>query len=82
MENRKYKYFVGVGGTPENTWREFDDYDEARDHCLELAIVMAEEQGIDSDDIDTWGEDNPVVGAGACPSNDEGGYWPVVSIKE
>ena len=75
-------YYVGVGGSPRDSWIEYDDFSDAQMAALEMAEQMAEEQGIDPAKIDTWGDDDPEIGAGACPEGDPGGYWPMVVIKE
>ena len=75
-------YHVGIGGEPESNWTECDDYAHALAECYLQAETMANEQGIDSSDLDEWGEDDPDIGAGVCPSNDDGAYWPNVFIRE
>lgn len=74
------KYYVGIGGSPKDQWVEADDFADALNKAKKMAIEMAEEEGVDPDTIDTWGEDDPDIGAGACPEGDPGGYWPNVMI--
>lgn len=75
-------YRVGFGGRPSETFEEFDNFDDAIEWCRELAIEHCDETGDDPDDIDVWGEDDPDIGAGACPSNCDGAYWPCVVIEK
>lgn len=75
-------YKVGFGGRPPDTFELFEDFDEALARAEELAIEHCAETGDDPDDIDTWGEDDPEIGAGACPAGCDGGYWPNVVIHD
>jgi hypothetical protein len=73
-------YIVGIGGSPQDNWTEFDDLDDAIIHCEEMAKEMAVEKGIDPDGVDSYQDscgDEPYNG-GACPDGDTGAYWPVV----
>lgn len=80
-------YIVGIGGTPENTWEEFDDKTDAILHALDMAIERAVEMGSPPETtniIDTWenkDKSGAVIG-GACPEGDEGGCWPIVKVKQ
>jgi hypothetical protein len=40
-----------------------------------MAREMADEQGIDPDEIEIYEEDDRI---GACPDGSTGAYWPVV----
>ena len=60
---------------------EHDDFNDAMNRCLDLAM----EQADDDEDVDTFiNGDNPETNpcgnwmAGACPNGDTGGYWPHV----
>lgn len=49
-----------------------------------LAREMAEDLGLDPDDIDTYGDEpdgDEMDSAGACPDGDDGGYWPVICYE-
>jgi hypothetical protein len=74
------EYYVGVGGSPRDTWSSFDDLEYAKGKCLEMAKEQAEYNGLDPDDIEEWGDDED-TGWGACPSDDDGGYWPCIWVK-
>lgn len=76
------EYFVGIGGSPPETHIECPDFCEAMEVCWNMAYGMAEEQEVDEDKLDAWGEDDPSIGAGVCPEGDPGGYWPNVFIRE
>jgi hypothetical protein len=81
MSRRERVYYVGIGGSPMDTWKEYYCYFDAVDACWELAEEMAEEKGIHLENLSQWGCDDPCVGAGVCPVGDNGGYWPNVFIK-
>lgn len=53
----------------------------AIDACWELAEAMAEEKNISVGNLKQWGYDDPASGAGVCPYDDDGGFWPNVFIK-
>jgi len=78
MEN---KYYVGIGGSPRDSWDTYEDFAGAIEAAREMAVEMCTRTGDDPDTIDTWGEDDPAVGAGACPEGDHGGYWPCVMFE-
>jgi len=81
MSKRERQYFVGIGGSPTDTWKEYYCYFAAIDACWELAEAMAEEKNISIEDLKQWGYDDPASGAGVCPYDDDGGFWPNVFIK-
>jgi len=72
-------YLVGLGGSPPDQRDEYDDFASALEAARVMAVEMAERNHEDPADIDTWGEDDPDIGAGACPSNCDGAYWPHVT---
>lgn len=74
-------YYVGIGGSPRDSWIEYEDFASALEAAREMAVEMCGRTGDDPDSIDTWGEDDPEIGAGACPEGDHGGYWPCVVIE-
>lgn len=75
------RYLVGIGGTPDDQWSEYEDLTDAEEACLELARSHAIDQGIDPDDVELY-ESGPDIGGvidrGACPYGDTGAYWPVI----
>jgi hypothetical protein len=83
-ERKMKTYIVGIGGSPTDTWDEYDDRDDAINAAIDMALDMAVEKGLtpESVDIDTWETDDEsgTIG-GACPEGDTGGYWPVVKVK-
>jgi hypothetical protein len=81
-ETMTRRYYVGMGGAPKEQRVEHEDFASALDAALDMAYEVADREGIDRDNIDTWGEDDPDIGAGACPEGDPGGYWPHVIIRE
>ncbi len=72
------KYLVGIGGSPKDQMIECDTFDEAINKCADMAIEQAEHEGINIGSLASWGEDDPDLGAGVCPLNNDGGYWPNV----
>lgn len=64
-----------------DTWKEYYCFFSAIDACWELAEAMAEEKNIPVSKLSKWGCDDPLIGAGVCLSDDNGGYWPNVFIK-
>jgi len=79
-EYRKVVYRVGIGGTPEDMWKEYDNEAEAEEAALTMARGMAIEQGLDPDTVEHYMDEDisPTVYAGACPDEDDGSHWPVI----
>jgi hypothetical protein len=77
-------YLVGIGGSPRDQRERYDDLDEACEACVRMAREQAEYQGLDPDDIELYGAEQDLdpdgSGMGACPSNDDGAYWPEITI--
>lgn len=72
-------YRVGVGGSPPDTWDEYDTLAKAQEAALSMARDMASQISRDPEDIDLYdGSDDEGDEGGACPSNDTGGYWPAI----
>lgn len=72
MEKTTEKKWIVTVGTVET---EYSDAWEAEEMCLEKAREKAIEERIDADDIELWFDDETCE-FGACPSNDDGAYWP------
>lgn len=75
------KYLVGIGGSPPDQRKEYDNFDDALDAAYDMAVEMAEDEHLDPDDIRTWHGDGRPTEGGACPSNNDGAYWPCVVRK-
>lgn len=57
--------------------QDFETLDEALNECWDRAREQAKDEGIDEDDLDEYGTDDPNADRwGVCPSNNDGAYWP------
>lgn len=60
---------------------EYPTLEIAMETAWSLACEQAEREGIDIVDLDEWG-DCDESGWGVCPTNDDGAYWPQVSVYD
>jgi hypothetical protein len=77
-------YLVGIGGSPRDQREQYDNLDDACEACVRMAREQAEREDYDPDDIELYGAEQDLEpdgpGMGACPSNNDGAYWPEITI--
>lgn len=80
--NTTYHFEVGEADSPASSRESFDDFDDAMDAAWAMAREQADYEGVDQDELDSWGDDEN-SGWGVCPEGDEGGTWPqIYKVKD
>jgi hypothetical protein len=75
-------YYVGIGGSPKDSWTQCEDFSTALDAAWEIAEELCEDRSQDPDSLLSWGDDDLDIGAGVCPDGQSGYRWPQVFIQE
>ena len=72
-------YRVRRGGSPMDSGVVLFDIAVAEKCALNMARQVAKERGDFAGTIDMYGAPGDPVGWGACPENNEGGYYPIIT---
>lgn len=75
------RYYVGIGGSPRDSWKEHECFFAAIDACWQMAEEQAQDEGVDVLTLESWGGDDPDTGAGVCPCDEPGNDWPNIFIE-
>lgn len=78
-------YRVRIGGSPPDSADEYGTRALAEEAALEMAREIAERDqdgsGMDPDTVAIYGGPHDPVGWGACPADDDGAYYPVITVE-
>jgi hypothetical protein len=74
-------YRVRLGGSPIDSGVVLFDMDDAEEAAVNMGKRRATEEGDDADTVNIYGEEG--VGLwGACPENNDGAYYPVITVED
>ena len=74
-------YRVRVGGSANDSGNIYQGIEAAEDAAIQLAVDIATERGEDAESVDGYGGPDCTVW-GACPVDDDGAYYPVITADK